>query len=75
MEGNDMVRFEKDRYIIEVYTGGIPVEDYLDLQNEIIYMFSIINQENIRSDGFLQLANLLSAMLPDFETAKKMTEK
>ena len=70
-----MVRFEKDRYIIEVYTGGIPVEDYLDLQNEIIYMFSIINQENIRSDGFLQLANLLSAMLPDFEMAKKMAEK
>lgn len=75
MEGNDMVRFEKDRYIIEVYTGGLPVEDYLDLQNEIIYMFSIINQENIRSDGFLQLANLLSAMLPDFEMAKKMAEK
>lgn len=70
-----MVRFEKDRYIIEVYTGGIPVEDYLDLQNEIIYMFGIINQENIRSDGFLQLANLLSAMLPDFETAKKMVGK
>lgn len=70
-----MVRFEKDRYIIEVYTGGLPVEDYLDLQNEIIYMFSIINQENIRSDGFLQLANLLSAMLPDFEMAKKMAEK
>lgn len=75
MEGNDMVRFEKDRYIIEVYTGGLPVEDYLDLQNEIIYMFSIINQENIRSDGFLQLANLLSAMLPDFEMAKKMADK
>lgn len=70
-----MVRFEKDRYIIEVYTGGLPVEDYLDLQNEIIYMFSIINQENIRSDGFLQLANLLSAMLPDFEMAKKMADK
>ncbi len=70
-----MVRFEEDRYIIEVYTGGIPVEDYLDLQNEIIYMFGIINQENIRSDGFLQLANLLSAMLPDFETAKKMVGK
>lgn len=70
-----MVRFEKDRYIIEVYTGGFPVEDYLDLQNEIIYMFSIINQENIRSDGFLQLANLLSAMLPDFEMAKKMADK
>ena len=71
----NMVRFEEDRYIIEVYTGGFPVEDYLDLQNEIIYMFGIINQENIRSDGFLQLANLLSAMLPDFETAKKMVGK
>ena len=70
-----MVRFEEDRYIIEVYTGGFPVEDYLDLQNEIIYVFGIINQENIRSDGFLQLANLLSAMLPDFETAKKMVGK
>ena len=71
----NMVRFEEDRYIIEVYTGGFPVEDYLDLQKEIIYMFGIINQENIRSDGFLQLANLLSAMLPDFETAKKMVGK
>ena len=71
----NMVRFEEDRYIIEVYTGGFPVEDYLDLQNEIIYVFGIINQENIRSDGFLQLANLLSAMLPDFETAKKMVGK
>ena len=70
-----MVRFEKDRYIIEVYTGGFPVEDYLDLQNEIIYMFSIINQENIRGDGFLQLANLLAAMLPDLETAKKMADR
>lgn len=70
-----MVRFEKDRYIIEVYTGSLPVEDYLDLQKEIIYMFSIINQENIRGDGFLQLANLLLAMLPDFETAKKMADR
>lgn len=75
MEVSDMVRFEKDRYIIEVYTGSLPVEDYLDLQKEIIYMFSIINQENIRGDGFLQLANLLLAMLPDFETAKKMADR
>ena len=75
MEGNDMVHFEKDRYIIEVYTGGFPVEDYLGLHEEIAYLFSILNQENIRGDGFPQLANLLSDMAPDLETAKKMTSK
>ena len=35
-----MVRFEKDRYIIEVYTGCDPVESWLNLHEEIAYLLS-----------------------------------
>lgn len=67
-----MVRFEKDRYVIDIYTGTNPVEDYLELQKEIAYMFSMTNQENIPSDGFYHLGNLLREMQPELETAKRM---
>lgn len=70
-----MVRFEKDRFIIDVYTGYNPVEDWMALQNEIAHVFGIIDQENIPQDGLFQLSHLLSSLQPDWETAKKMTQK
>lgn len=70
-----MVRFEKDRFIIDVYTGYNPVEDWMVLQNEIAHIFGILTQENIPQDGLFQLSHLLSSMQPDWETAKKMTQK
>lgn len=75
MEGSDMIRFEKDRFIIEVYTGTNPIEDYLDLQKSILNVFSIINEDAMPAGGLYDLANLLQAMQPDFDTAKKMTGK
>ena len=41
-----MVRFEKDRYIIEVYTGSDPVESWLNLHEEIAYLLGLVNQGN-----------------------------
>lgn len=70
-----MVHFDKDRFTIEIYTGACPVEDYLDLMQEITYVFTIVNESNIPPDGLFRLANLLSAMLPDFDTARKMVSK
>lgn len=70
-----MIRFEKDRFIIEVYTGTNPIEDYLDLQKSILNVFSIINEDAMPAGGLYDLANLLQAMQPDFDTAKKMTGK
>lgn len=70
-----MVRFDKDRYTIEICTGTCPIEDYLDLMQEIVCVFSLVKESNIPPDGLFRLANLLSAMLPDFDTARKMMDK
>ncbi|MBQ7899971.1 MAG: hypothetical protein IJ307_08995 [Bacteroidales bacterium] len=67
-----MVRFDKDGFTISVKTGGCPVENYLALQSEIAYVFSIMTSANIPDEGLYHLADLLHNMQPDFETARKM---
>lgn len=67
-----MVRFEKDRYIIEVYTGCDPVESWLNLHEEIAYLLGLVNQGNCPESGFLCLPQLLGDMMPQWETAHKM---
>lgn len=67
-----MVRFEKDRYIIEVYTGCDPVESWLNLHEEIAYLLGLVNQGNCPENGFLRLPQLLVDMMPQWETARKM---
>ena len=70
-----MVRFENDGFTISVKTGGCPVENYLALQSEIAYVFSIMTSANMPDEGLYHLADLLHNMLPDFETAKRMAER
>lgn len=70
-----MIHFEKDRFTIEVYTGINPIEQYLDLQKEILNVFCIIDGDNIPQDGLYNLSNLLLAMQPDFDTAKRLTNE
>lgn len=67
-----MVRFKKDRYVIEVVTGSEPTERWLELMKEISRVLSLIDPDNFPDDGFYNLANLMEDMLPDWETARKM---
>ncbi len=69
-----MVRFENDKYTIEIQTGTNPIESYLALQTEIAYVFSIIDQDTMPADGLFHLADLLMNMQPGWEVAKKMVE-
>lgn len=70
-----MVRFNEDGFTITVKTGGCPVENYLALQSEIAYVFSIMTSANMPDEGLYNLAELMHNMLPDFETARKMADK
>ena len=67
-----MVRFEKDTYIIEVYTRCDPLESWLNLHEEIAYLLGLVNQGNCPENGFLYLPQLLGDMMPQWETARKM---
>ena len=69
-----MVRIEHDSYVIEVHTGGNPVESWMKLNEEISYLISIVDQNNCPEDGFAYLPQLLGDMMPSWETARRMTE-
>lgn len=69
-----MVKFEKDSYRIDIHTGTNPVENYLALQEEIAYVFSLLRPEILPDEGLPQLAILLMNMQPDWDTARKMAE-
>jgi len=67
-----MVKFQADKFIIEVNTATDPVESWLETQNE---MLDVLQSEDV------ELINkrphyiaLLRHMLPDLDTAKKMTK-
>ncbi len=67
-----MVKFHPDKFVIEVATAVDPVESWLETQNE---MLDVLQSEDIElmSKRPHYLA-LLRNMLPDLDTAKKMTK-
>lgn len=69
-----MVRFEEDRYVIEVFTGADPVENWLELHKEIVYLISLVDQNNTPTDGLCYLPQLLGDMMPEWEIARRMAE-
>jgi len=68
-----MVTFKEDRFIIEVPTYGDPIEVWLDLHDELLEILALADQNaNYVPHRALRL---LQAMLPDQDTANKMTNK
>lgn len=68
-----MVTFNKDSFTVKVYTGTNPVEDWLELQKELSYVFTQMRQNTMPVDGLWQLALLMEALLPDPSVAERMT--
>lgn len=69
---SDMVRFEKDRFVIEVFTGmADPVEEYIELHDEIATVFGLMNQDNIPGQGLYHLADLMRELVPDMKALRK----
>ena len=70
-----MTTFQKDSFTITIPTGGDPVEDWMDLISEIGSIFSMLTPETMnRCDGLYNLAVLLQALVPDYDTAQRMTK-
>jgi hypothetical protein len=67
-----MVRFEKDRYIIEVVTGCDPTENWIELQKSIQDLIRNVNRDNL-SDNFFNSVDFLQELIPNWDIAKKMT--
>lgn len=67
-----MVRFEKDRLVIEIQTHGRPVEYWMELQRALLDMLSHTTQENIIEETFYTVPDFLRELMPDYKTLAKM---
>ena len=63
-----MVTFNKGSFTIEVKTGVHPVEDWLGLQKELLFLIKSLDQSDLVESPWRTMV-LLEEMLPDLKTA------
>ena len=69
-----MLRFEKDRYIIEVETIMNPVESWQELITGLYELIRSMPADEYIPTRFYAVMDFLCKTLPDWEQAKKMAE-
>lgn len=67
-----MVRFEKDRFIVEIKTGTNPMEDWLNLVHGLLSVLQAQETGSGIEDSNRPVYWLLQNMMPEWEDAKRM---
>lgn len=67
-----MVRFEKDRFIIEVCTGTNPAENWIELVKQLSALLSA-HDDGTPNDYWL-VADLFGDLMPDLDQARWMVK-
>lgn len=70
-----MVRFEKDKYIIEIPAPSGPVEEWQNLHGELTDLLGSLRGDAMPPDGIYWVSTLLREMMPDWETARSMARR
>lgn len=67
------VTFEEDCFTIKIYTGANPVEEWENIIRGLLRLMSNedVNQHYLNSYSFA-VCGLLEAMIPNWETIKRM---
>lgn len=68
-----MVRFNENSFVIEVPVGTDPIETWLETHDQLLALLGDVDN-NLREDNYYYVIELLRQMMPDWETAKKMTK-
>lgn len=66
-----MVRFEDDRFFIEVPGYGNPMETWSEMTAELIDVIGALDRDMINVDELRFVTWLLRAMMPDIDSIKK----
>ena len=67
-----MVRFEKDRFIVEIKTGMNPMEDWLNMIHGLLNVLQAQETGSGIEDSNRSVYWLLQNMMPEWEDAKRM---
>lgn len=69
-----MVQFNPTSYTVTVETGMNPIEDWMELQSEILSVLAALDTKANCMEMPYRLLSLLRDMQPDIAIAKKMTK-
>lgn len=69
-----MVTFKDTSFTIEVHTGVNPIEEWLETHDQLIDLLQCIDPDTPLDNPYYRVLELLRQMMPDYKTAKKMTE-
>jgi hypothetical protein len=67
-----MVQFNEASYTVTIATGTNPIEDWLELQSEILGVLAVLDMQQLCMPMPYRLINLLRDMHPDYKVALKM---
>ncbi len=72
-----MVRFEKDKLVIEIDASGPfgPLEEWVNLHDAMCDLIYFLDSERINDRTFFNIATLIRALVPDWGTVKKMCDE
>jgi hypothetical protein len=70
-----MVRFNEESFTIEVRTGGNPVEDWMCLHVSLCDIIRSVRSDTMADETFWATIELLQSLQPEWEVARKMTDK
>lgn len=65
------VEFRDNGYSIHVDTISNPIEDWLELHNDLLMCISVMDG-NVPTGASMLILKLIEDMMPDWETALKM---
>lgn len=68
------VRFEKNRFIIEV-ESSYPTEDWLTLYQSLLDIIRTVNTDSLVDETYYASIDFLQYLLPESDDAKKMNLK
>lgn len=66
------VEFRDACFVITVPTGSNPIEGWLGLHEELLYILEVLDVQQNGGEMPWRTLNLISSMMPDWETAIKM---
>jgi len=69
-----MVTFKEKSFVIEIFTGYDPTENWLALHKSLCELLANVNDDNITENHYAAVG-LLTELMPDYDLAKKMTAK
>lgn len=68
-----MVTFKENSFTIEISIGTDPIETWLETHDQLLALLGNVDND-LREDNYYYVVELLRQIMPDWETAKKMTK-